>query len=33
VFQARTFVERNYLVPIPQTEIERNSQLQQNPGY
>ncbi|MGV3556641.1 RagB/SusD family nutrient uptake outer membrane protein [Larkinella arboricola] len=33
VFQARAFQERNYLVPIPQTEIERNAQLQQNPGY
>lgn len=33
VFQPRAFQERNYLIPIPQTEIERNSQLQQNPGY
>lgn len=33
VFQPRAFKERNYLVPIPQSEIERNSQLQQNPGY
>ena len=29
----RAFYDRNYLVPIPQTEIERNSLLEQNPGY
>ena len=33
VFQERAFNERNYLVPIPQSEIERNSLLKQNPGY
>ncbi len=33
VFQARAFKERNYLVPIPQSEIERNGKLEQNPGY
>jgi len=33
VFQERGFSERNYLVPIPQSEIERNSLLTQNSGY
>lgn len=33
VFQPRAFNERNYLVPIPQSEIERNPKLSQNPGY
>lgn len=33
VFQERAFHERNYLVPIPQSEIERNPELEQNPGY
>ena len=32
-FNARAFYDRNYLVPIPQTEIEKNSLLTQNPGY
>jgi hypothetical protein len=32
-FNPRAFYDRNYLVPIPQTEIERNSLLEQNPGY
>jgi hypothetical protein len=33
VFQPRSFSERNHLVPIPQSEIERNAKLEQNPGY
>jgi hypothetical protein len=33
VFQPRSFNEQNYLVPIPQSEIERNAKLEQNPGY
>jgi starch-binding outer membrane protein, SusD/RagB family len=27
------FNERNYLVPIPQSEIDKNPLLVQNPGY
>ena len=26
------FHERNYLVPIPQSEIDKNALLEQNPG-
>lgn len=33
VFQQRAFFNRNYLAPIPQKEIEKNSKLAQNPGY
>jgi len=33
VFEDRKFLERNYLVPIPQTEIDKNPFLTQNPGY
>ncbi|MCE6992459.1 RagB/SusD family nutrient uptake outer membrane protein [Dyadobacter sp. CY323] len=33
VFQPRSFNERNHLIPIPQSEIERNAKLEQNPGY
>lgn len=29
----RVFYERNYLLPIPQSAIDRNDQLEQNPGY
>lgn len=29
----RAFYDRNYLVPIPQHEIEKNPLLKQNPGY
>ena len=29
IFQA----ERNYLLPIPQTELDRNPNMTQNPGY
>lgn len=32
-FQERIFYERNYWVPIPQSEIEKNPKLNQNPGY
>jgi len=32
-FQPRHFHERNYLLPIPQSEIEKNAALKQNPGY
>jgi hypothetical protein len=30
---ARAFTDKNYLLPIPQTEIERDKNLVQNPGY
>jgi hypothetical protein len=33
VFQPRSFNEHNYLIPIPQSEIESNAKLEQNPGY
>ncbi len=33
VFQERAFNERTYLVPLPQSEIEKNPLLEQNPGY
>jgi starch-binding outer membrane protein, SusD/RagB family len=29
----RKFFERNYLLPIPQSEIEKSTSLTQNPGY
>jgi hypothetical protein len=29
----RGFTDKNYLVPIPLTEIEKNAKLAQNPGY
>ena len=29
IFQAK----RNYLLPIPQTELDRNPNMKQNPGY
>ncbi len=32
-FNPRAFYERNYLVPIPQAEINKNPLLEQNPGY
>lgn len=32
-FQERNFNDRNYLMPIPQAEIEKNPLLVQNPGY
>ncbi len=32
-FQERNFNDRNYLMPIPQDEIEKNVLLEQNPGY
>lgn len=32
-FQPRQFFEKNYLVPIPQYEINKNPKLVQNPGY
>jgi starch-binding outer membrane protein, SusD/RagB family len=31
--EARHFSEKNYLVPIPQSEIDKDSKLEQNPGY
>jgi hypothetical protein len=30
---ARPFGEYSYLIPIPQAELDKNSNLQQNPGY
>ncbi|MDR1557638.1 MAG: RagB/SusD family nutrient uptake outer membrane protein [Tannerellaceae bacterium] len=30
---ARPFEEYSYLIPIPQAELDKNSNLQQNPGY
>ncbi len=32
-FNPRAFYERNYLVPVPQSEIDKNPMLVQNPGY
>lgn len=31
--QARTFDENSYLNPIPQSAIDENDNLRQNPGY
>jgi hypothetical protein len=31
--QKRVFLEKHYLLPIPQSEINKNYQLNQNPGY
>lgn len=33
IFQERTFYPRNYLVPVPQAEIDKNPLLDQNLGY
>ncbi|WP_215242019.1 RagB/SusD family nutrient uptake outer membrane protein [Dyadobacter helix] len=33
VFNIRNFYDKNYLVPIPQSEIDKNPLLKQNPGY
>ncbi|WP_409021429.1 RagB/SusD family nutrient uptake outer membrane protein [Dyadobacter sp. LHD-138] len=33
VFQPRSFNERNYLVPIPQSETRYNVKFEQNPDY
>jgi hypothetical protein len=32
-FDERHFNDRNYLVPIPQSEIDKDGKLEQNPGY
>lgn len=32
-FQERSFVDKMYYLPIPQSEIEKNPNLEQNPGY
>ncbi len=32
-FNPKAFFEKNYLVPIPQSEIDKNKLLIQNPGY
>ena len=32
-FLVRAFADKNYLVPIPQSEINKNPNLVQNPGY
>jgi hypothetical protein len=32
-FHQRAFFDRNYLVPIPSYEIQKNPKLVQNPGY
>lgn len=32
-FNPRAFYDKNYLVPIPQSEIDKNPLLVQNPGY
>lgn len=32
-FQERIFYEQNYFVPIPQSEIDKNPKLKQNPNY
>ena len=31
--QSRPFVEAHRLMPIPQTALDKNSNLEQNPGY
>ena len=31
--QRRTFDENSYLLPIPQTALDQNDNLEQNPGY
>jgi hypothetical protein len=31
--EERHFSDKNYLVPIPQSEIDKDSKLEQNPGY
>ncbi len=31
--EQRRFQEKNYLVPIPQSEIDKDKNLEQNPGY
>jgi hypothetical protein len=31
--QKKTFDTNSYLMPIPQTALDENSNLQQNPGY
>lgn len=33
VLQERKFLSQHYLLPIPRSEIQRNSLLEQNPGY
>ena len=33
VFQDRQFFDKNYLAPIPQSEIDKDPALEQNPGY
>ncbi|MDR1980439.1 MAG: RagB/SusD family nutrient uptake outer membrane protein [Tannerellaceae bacterium] len=33
VVEERRFVERMYWLPIPQSEIDKSSQIEQNPGY
>lgn len=32
-FQTRDFSDKNYLVPIPQSELDKDASLTQNPGY
>ena len=32
-FLTRAFADKNYYVPIPQAEINKNPNLEQNPGY
>lgn len=33
VFETRVFTKKHYLWPIPQSEIDRNTQMTQNPGW
>lgn len=33
VIETRTFADKNYLLPIPQSAIDKNKNLTQNPGY
>ena len=33
VFEERIFTDRNYLFPVPQSEIDKNPQIIQNPGW
>ena len=33
IMYQRAFPDKNYLLPIPQTDIEKDASLVQNPGY
>jgi hypothetical protein len=33
IFETRVFEKKHYFWPIPQSEIDRNKQMVQNPGW